>query len=117
MSHWAIDDPKWTNGVYVEDWMEERWDALPENLRGVALKEFERGNKATAIQKNHKTGIIVLTLPRPPGEALNERADITVYRTHQDGNYCYDGTECTIRDNATGHILAFLDPNYVEDAN
>jgi hypothetical protein len=46
----------------------------------------------------------------PPADA------VVVHRRFANGNYCYDGTACTYEHVGSGNFLAFLDPEYRDDA-
>ena len=116
MSYYAKNDPKWQDGIYVESWMEQRWEALPQCLREVALKEFNAGNKAIGIQKNWELNIIVLSLEKPPQVELRPQINIAVHTRFEPGNYCYDGTKCVYVDIDSGSKITFEDPNYVEES-
>ena len=109
----SIGAPSWTGSGFAEPLAESYWAALPEVLRVLARAEFVAGNVATEILRNDDRGIILLGFARGP-LAQASVPGLIVHTSHAYGNYCYDGTRCTIEDPDSGAFLAFADPDRVE---
>jgi hypothetical protein len=109
----SVVDPSWTGEGFGEPTAQRYWEELPAVLRTVARAELGAGNVVTQVLRNDERGIVLLEFGAGPlaGSAF---PGLTVHTTYRFGNYCYDGTRCTVEDPATGCFLAFLDPAWRE---
>ena len=112
----SIESPKWNDGGFVDPIAQKYWLELPDNLKQIAVAEFDNGNEAREILKNEERNIVLLSFTKRPISAAPIVPKITVHTSHSYGNYCYDGTACTYEDNESGCFLAFEDPKYNENA-
>lgn len=90
------------------------WQELPESLRQIALSELAASNGVAQILRNDERGIILLAFRRGPLTALPENEALQLHTVHAFGNYCYNGTRCTVEDLASGCFRAFDDPNWCD---
>lgn len=107
-------DPPWTGDGFGEPTAQAYWEQFPEALRAVALAELAAGNIVTQILRNDERRVVLLEFAVGPLAGQLPLA-LTVHTSHRFGNYCYDGTRCTVEDPASGCFLAFLDPEWHED--
>ena len=98
--------PSWTGTGFREPSAQAYWAELAASLQLLARAEFAAGNSATQILRNHARGIVLLGFATGPLAAA-DLSGLRVHTTHAFGNYCYDGTRCTIEDPATGCFVAF----------
>ena len=98
---------------FIEPTAQAYWAALPESLRAIARAELAAGNVVSEILRNGDRGIVLLGFARGPLTSL-AGFELTVHSRHAYGNYCYDGTKCTVEDRETGCFLAFADPDWQE---
>ena len=114
MSYWAKDDAKWKDGVYVEPWMEECWNRLPDVLKNIAMKEISLGNKAEHIQCAGSP-CVLLVLEKEPQSTDSLPEEVIKHTSFNEDNYCFDGTLCTYQDINSRSVIAFPDVNYVDE--
>jgi len=108
-----VSDPQWTGDGFSEPTAQAYWAQLPETLRAVARAELAGGNTVTQVLRNDDRGIVLLEFAAGP-LAGSQFPALRVHTSHCYGNYCYDGTRCTVEDPATGCFLAFRDPEWVK---
>lgn len=105
----AVENPKWCNGQFADSQAQAFWIELPQVLRDIAIREFSLGNTAEwIIQKDGP--VVILSFEKGPIFAPEMNAEVKVHREHSYGNYCYEGTKCTIE--MEGHFLTFSDPYF-----
>jgi hypothetical protein len=110
------DDPTWNGDGFSEQRPYELWRRLPESLKAIAVEEIRQGNIPKSILENKERNIVLLSFRGGPAIQRQENQTLRVHTAHQNGNYCYDGTNATYEDIQTGCFLAFDDPNYGEPA-
>ena len=114
MSYWAKNDSRWKDGVYVESWMEDCWERLPNVLKDIAAKEMALGNKAEHVQCAGQP-FVLLVLEKAPqsSDALPE--GVMKHTSFNEDNCCFDGMLCTYQDLASRSVIAFPDVEYVDE--
>lgn len=110
----TVREPVWTGDGFSDPTAQSYWNQLPESLRSVARAELAAGNAVSQVLRNGERGIVLLEFVRGPLSGSTFRA-LTVHTSHRYGNYCYDGTKCTLEDPVSGCFLAFNDPEWTEE--
>jgi hypothetical protein len=103
--------PVWTGDGFSEPTAQAFWEQLPDVLRTMARAELAAGNAVTQVLRNDERGIVLLEFGDGPLVGSTTPA-LRVHTEHRFGNYCYDGTKCTVEDPTTGCFLAFIDPEW-----
>ena len=105
----AVENPKWRDGQFADSRARAFWSELPQLLREISIREFSLGNTAEWIIR--KDGpVVILSFRKGPIAAPEMNEGVKVHREHSYGNYCYEGTKCTVE--MEGHFLTFSDPNF-----
>jgi hypothetical protein len=105
-----LQDPTWASNGFVEAEANELWSRLPILLREIAVAEIKASNRPTCILENKRGAIVLLEFETGPLLSLPEGSPIRVHTEHEYGNYCYEGTNATYQDPASGCFLAFKAP-------
>ena len=111
-----FDHPEWIAGRFVDDEASSLFNELPQTLQAIAMAEIDLGNRPTQILRNNRRGIILLEFGEGPRSEIPQDPVLVVHTEHSYGNYCYDGTSCTVEDVEAGGFVAFLDPTFDADA-
>src|SRR3546814_897294 len=110
----SVDDLAWTGIGFGDATADAMWSQLCGPLKTFALSEIAAGNTPANIIRNDARDIVVLSFQKPPAGPRPDGDTIKVHASFANGNYCYDGTACTYEHPASGHFLAFEDPEYVD---
>jgi len=111
-----IKSPEYRNGRFDDPDAQAFWQELPDNLKEIALAELAVSNCVEQLLRNDERNIVLLAFDRGPLTEIPESDHLQVHRSHSYGNYCYDGTSCTIEDLPSGCFLVFDDPDWSKDA-
>ena len=110
----AVSEPGWTGSGFSDPTADAFWRELSESLRAVARAELAAGNAVSQVLRNDDRGIVLLEFVTGPLTAVGG-PEFILHTSHEYGNYCYDGTRCTLEDRASGSFLAFSDPEWRDE--
>jgi hypothetical protein len=111
-----VENPTWTGSAFADADAQSFWRQLPNSLHQVAVAEFAAGNTPSLIQLDVSTGVVLLVFSAGPCVPIPADPDLAVHTKHAFGNYCYDGTKCTVESKEIRAFIAFEDPEWVDDA-